>query len=119
MPLRYEFIYYLRVVSYDIFEKREKAQIKREDFCTENSSMQIAISEISKLKAQMHELDSKFNQKLEVLRNFETVESSETKINDIHDTLHEFQQELEEVRAALGEFSNRELDLDWSTLWKL
>ena len=119
MPLRYEFIYYLRVVSYDIFEKREKAQIKREDFCTENSSMQIAISEISKLKDQMHELDSKFNQKLEVLRNFETVESSETKINDIHDTLHEFQQELEEVRAALGEFSNLALDFDWSTLWKL
>ena len=99
--------------TFDIFEEREKVQIKREDFCTETNSMQ---SEISKLKDQMHDLDSKFNRKLEILQNFETVESSETKINDIHDTLHEFQQELEEVRAALGEFSNQELDFDWSKL---
>ena len=96
--------------TFDIFEEREKVQIKREDFCTETNSMQ---SEISKLKDQMHDLDSKFNRKLEILQNFETVESSETKINDIHDTLHEFQQELEEVRAALGEFLNQQLDFHW------
>ena len=73
-------------------------------------------SEISKLKDQMHDLDSKFSRKLETLQNFETVESSESKINEIHDTLHEFQQELEEVRAALGLFSNSELDYDWLDL---
>ena len=101
------------LTTFDIFKKREKVQIKREDFFTENNLMQ---SEITKLKDQMHDLDSKFNRKLEILQNFETVESSETKINDIHDTLHEFQQELEEVRAALGEFSNLALDFDWSTL---
>ena len=67
-------------------------------------------SEISKLKDQMHDLDSKFSRKLETLQNFETVESSESKINEIHDTLHVFQQELEEVRAALGLFSNSELN---------
>lgn len=70
-------------------------------------------SEISKLKDQMHDLDAKFTRKFDVLQNFETVESNESKINEIHDTLHELQQELEEVRAALGMFSNNELNSDW------